>query len=171
MTFLELATNRFSAREYKEDQIEPAKMNLVLEAGRIAPSAANQQPWHFVVVQQPQTILSLQKCGRLFNAPTYIVICSEPNKAWVRPNDGKNHVDIDLGITIDHLTLAATDLGLGTCWICWFDPQVCSEILELPPGIEPVAILPIGYPAVAPSPNRHLCARKPLDNIVHYETF
>ena len=171
MNFLELAQERFSVRDYKSNKIELEKLETVLEAGRIAPSAANQQPWHFVVVQQPSTISKLQQCGRIFNAPTYIVICSEPKKAWVRPQDGKNHVDIDLGITIDHLTLAATDLGLGTCWICWFDPKLCSDILALPDGIEPVAILPIGYPNVEPSLNRHLCSRKPIENIVHYESF
>ena len=171
MDFLELAKKRCSVRKYKDQVIEKEKLSVVLEAGRVAPSACNKQPWHFVVVQSPEVVEALRGCGNLFNAPSYIVICGEQEKAWVRPQDGKNHCDIDLGITIDHMTLAAVDQDLATCWICYFEPKQCRELLQLPYGIEPVAILPIGYPETLTNPERHEAERRSLDELVHFDTF
>ncbi|MDP4228060.1 MAG: nitroreductase family protein, partial [Bacteroidota bacterium] len=84
-------------------------------------------------------------------------------------SDEKDHCDIDAAIATDHMTLQATELGLGTCWICNFDPFLCKEILDLPENIEPVVILPLAYPADKPDVNRHENQRKPLDKIVKYE--
>ncbi|MGQ9615095.1 MAG: nitroreductase family protein [Spirochaetota bacterium] len=173
MTFLELARRRFSARHFKDVQVEKEKLLQVLEAGRIAPSAANRQPWHFVVVQDEQMrrdIATAYHKPWILEAPVIIVICGDHNLSWRRP-DGKDHLDIDIGIAVDHMTLAAAELGLGTCWVCMFNSMLCHEILKLPPNIETVVLLPLGYPVDEPDVNRHQTKRKPLEEIVHWDKF
>lgn len=96
--------------------------------------------------------------------PLVIGICALPAAAWVR-RDGKNYADVDATIAMDHLILAAADLGLGTCWVAAFDPVAAREILSLPDGVEPIAFTPLGYPADQPKPKD----RKPLAELVRYE--
>lgn len=173
MTFLELARRRFSARHFKDRPVEKEKLLQVLEAGRIAPSAANRQPWHFVVVQDEQMrrdVATTYHKPWILEAPVIIVICGDHNLSWRRP-DGKDHLDIDIGIAVDHMTLAAAELGLGTCWVCMFNSMLCHEMLKLPPNIETVALLPLGYPVDGPDVNRHQTKRKPLEEIVHWDKF
>jgi nitroreductase len=150
--------------------IEEKKLEQVLEAGRLAPSACNLQPWVFIVVRKSEARRKLQSAYSrdwLATAPAIIAVCCEPEAAWVRSSDGKRHGDIDAAIAVDHMTLCAADLGLGTCWICAFDPARAREALELPPHLEPVALLPIGYPAAGGMPKE----RKPLAELVRYEKF
>jgi nitroreductase len=106
----------------------------------------------------------------ILEAPVIIVVCGDHNVSWRRP-DGKNHLDIDIAIAVDHMTLAAAELGLGTCWVCMFNSMLCHEILKLPPNIETVALLPLGYPAEEADVNRHQTKRKPLEEIVHWDKF
>jgi nitroreductase len=173
MDFLELAKRRASVREYLQKPVENEKLAKILEAARVAPSAANFQPWHFVVVtseENRQLVSSTYQRAWLKEAPVYIIACGDHNHSWKR-SDGKDHCDIDVAIAIDHVTLAATELGLGSCWICNFDAKKCAEILALPANIEPVVILPIGYPAIDIDAERHHSLRKPLDKIIHWEKF
>lgn len=173
MNFLELAKRRFSVRHFKNIPVDKEKLLQVLEAGRIAPSAANRQPWHFVVVQDEQMrrdIATTYHKPWILEAPVIIVVCGDHNISWRRP-DGKDHLDIDIAIAIDHMTLAATELGLGTCWVCMFNSMLCHEILKLPPSIETIALLPLGYPVEEPDVNRHQIKRKPLEEIVHWDKF
>jgi nitroreductase len=171
-SFLELAKARYSVRNYQPKPVEKEKLMIVLEAGRIAPSAANYQPWHFIVIQDPAI---RKKLDATYNrswfsqAPVVIVICGDHKEAWKR-GDGKDHTDIDASIAIDHMTLAAAEIGLGTCWICNFDAKMASEVLQLPENIEPIAYLPLGYPG---GDKIHPCHtdRKPLGKIVHWDKF
>lgn len=169
MKFIELAEKRCSIRKYKPDPVPEALLNEVLEAGRLAPTAKNLQPFHFIVVRDPDQLDALAQSypAPFFReAPAVIVICTEATEAWVRERyDGKNYVDVDAAIAADHMTLAAADLGLGTCWIGAFDPAVVTDVLGLPQGIEPIAMLPIGYPAEAGREKQ----RRPLDELVRYE--
>jgi len=174
MTFLDLAKKRYSTRNYKNIPVENEKLQLLLEAARIAPSAANYQPWRIIVVQQEANrMLLAQTYPREWfkQAPLVLVICAEKSKAWVRSFDSKNHADIDIAIATDHITLQATELGLGTCWICHFDAKKCAELLNLPNDIEPLVLLSVGYPADEPKPNRHETQRLPLSQIVSWESF
>lgn len=170
MTLTKVLLQRFSVRKYKKQKIEKDKLIQVLEAGRIAPSAVNYQPCHFIVLQEAA---NLDKIYTVYNrewiksAPAAILICADHNESWKRKADGKDSADIDIAIAADHMTLKATEIGLGTCWVCNFDAPRCSEIFELPPHIEPLVILPIGYPDIeAPEKKR----KKP-DEIVHWEKF
>jgi len=171
MNFHELARNRFSSRKYLDKPVEEEKLIKVLEAARIAPSAANKQPWLFYVVRENENRKNISQAYHrewLSTAPVIIVACADHKSVWKR-SDGKDYCDIDLAIAIDHITLQATDLGLGTCWICNFDTVRCRQILNLPANVEPIAIIPLAYPADETNPQRHITLRKPLGDIVKWE--
>lgn len=170
MNFLLLAQSRFSVRKYKTTPVEKEKLIKILEAGRIAPSAVNFQPWQFIVINEKE---KLEQIHGVYNrnwlkeAPVIIVACSDHSKSWKRTADKKDSADIDLAIAVDHMTLMATELGLGTCWVCNFNVDKCAEILELPQELEPTVIIPLGYPAIeAPAKKR-----KNLSEIAHLNKF
>ena len=170
MDFLELAKNRYSCRKYDSRPVEVDKLELILEAGRVAPSAANYQPWHFHVIREADNLAKIHQVYHrewFRTAPVVIVICGDHNRAWKR-SDGKDHSDIDVAITTDHMTLQATDVGLATCWICNFNALKTSELLKLPDHLEPAVILPLGYPLDRVDPERHMQKRKPLTEIVTF---
>ena len=173
MSFFEIAKKRFSVRKYEDKELNDAQILEVIEAARIAPSATNKQPWHFVVIKNKENLKKIQGCYHrdwIKSAPVIIVACGNHKNAWWR-SDGKAHTDIDLAIAVDHMTLAAADLGLGTCWICKFDVMKVASLLNLPAGIEPIAMLPLGYPAESPDMNRHKNRRKKIEEIVYWERF
>ncbi len=173
MSFLELARSRYSVRKYKNVSVEEEKLKEILEAGRTAPSAVNYQPWQFLVYRDEEMrkqIASTYKANWILQAPVIIVVCGDHSTSWKR-SDGKDHCDIDAAIAVDHMTLTAADLGLGTCWVCAFDAHKCSEIIGLPDHIEPIALLPLGYPADEVDVNRHDSKRKALNEIVLWDKF
>lgn len=148
MDFLDLAKKRSSIRAYKRDPLPAGALDRIIEAGRLAPSAVNRQHWKFIVLKDPAAREKLCKAYKrdwLQDAPVIIAICSEPAAAWKR-SDGKNYADVDCAIAIDHMTLCAADMNLGTCWIGAFDPEIVRSSLGLPAGIEPIALLPVGIP-------------------------
>lgn len=169
MKFSQLITRRYSVRKYKNTPVENYKLMQVLESVRMAPSAVNYQPWHFVVVQQPENLEKLQKTYHrewFKTAPVIILACADHSQSWKRNIDGKDSAEIDVAIAVDHLTLQAAELGLGTCWVCNFNTQRCAEALRMPGHIEPVAMIPIGYPEEEEIPEKK---RKPLEDIIHWE--
>ena len=173
MNFLDLAKKRYSVRKFTNQIPEKEKLMKVLEAGRIAPSAVNYQPWHFVVITEKEALENIYPVyhRNWFNAaPVVIVICGDHDKSWKR-SDGKDFCDIDVSIAVDHITLEAAELGLGTCWVCNFDKQKCIQALNLPNNIEAVVILPLGYPADEVDVNRHETKRKKIEEIVHWQKF
>lgn len=170
-SFLELAKQRYSCRKFSDQPVEDEKIRAVLEAARIAPSAVNYQPWHFIVIRDPENLERLAKSyprDWFRKAPVVIVVCGNHDEAWQR-SDGKDHCDIDIAIATDHLTLQATDIGLATCWVCNFKPEICSEILNLPSNLDPMVLIPLGYPEDKPDINRHENKRKLHHEIIHYE--
>lgn len=149
MSFADIAAKRYSVRDFKNMPVENEKLMIVLEAGRVAPSAVNYQPLHFIVITDESIkneVLKAYSRDWIRKAPVLIVICGDHSNSWKR-SDGKDHCDIDAAIAADHMTLAAADLGLGTCWVCAFDAKKCHAIMELPANLEPVVLLPLGYPA------------------------
>jgi nitroreductase len=166
MKFSELIQTRYSARGYKPDPVEQEKLEEVLEAARLAPTASNRQPFQLIVIPTAGREADLR---RIYNrewfvqAPLVICACAIPERGWVRM-DGKRYTDVDVTIAMDHLILAATELGLGTCWIAAFDPAAAREVLDLPEGVEPIVFTTLGYPAAEPRPKQ----RKPLSELVQY---
>jgi nitroreductase len=167
MNFFDLIQKRYSVRAYERDPVEDSKVKQVLEAARLAPTAANRQAIHFIVVHtegREAELGRIYKADWFVQAPLVICACGIPAENWVR-SDGKNYNDVDVAIAMDHLILAAADLGLGTCWIGAFDPQAAREVLDLPDGVVPIAFTPLGYPADEPGPKE----RKSLSELVRYE--
>lgn len=167
MDFTELIKRRGSIRGYQSDPVEEEKLLAVLEAARIAPTAHNNQPFRLIVIhtQGREEELS-QIYGRPWFTQAPIVICvvGVPDEGWVR-HDDKNYYEVDVAIAMDHLILAATNLGLGTCWIGAFDPEAAREALGLPDGVVPIAFTPLGYP----NSEAREKVRKSLEEIVYYE--
>lgn len=168
MNFLELAQARYSTRAYKPDEISVDKLAQVLEAARLAPTAANRQPFQLIIIH---TENRREDLARIYyrpwftQAPLVIGVCAVMDKAWVRREDQENYGKIDAAIVMDHLTLAATEAGLGTCWVGAFSPQNAREVLGLPDNVAPVAFTPLGYPADLARPKE----RKPLAELIRYE--
>jgi len=167
MKLLDLMRQRYSVRAYKPDQVEKEKLDYVLEAARLAPTAANRQPFQFIVIETAGRNKELERIyGRPFftQAPLVICVCVERAQAWTRRQDNANYGHVDAAIAMDHLILAAAEQGLGTCWIAAFDPVATKEILGLPDGVEPVVLTTLGYPADTPGTKR----RKQLSELVRY---
>lgn len=168
MHFSELVKNRYSVRAYKPTPVEDSKLEQVLNAARLAPTAANRQPFQVIVIRTAGREAELRRIyrrGWFTQAPLVLCVCGLPAQGWVRGSDGKNYTDVDAAIVMDHLILAATELGLGTCWIAAFDPAAAREVLGLPDGVEPIVFTPLGYPADEPGPKE----RKPTSDLVRYE--
>lgn len=170
MEFLEIAKSRYSVRDYKSRKVEPEKLEKILLAAHVAPTAANLQPVRLIVVQEDEGLDKVGKAANLYGAPLAIIVCSEHTKAWTRPFDSKKTVDVDASILTDHMMMEATELGLGSVWICYFKPDVIKQEFRLPDTLEPINILAIGYAGGSPAdPERHASQRIPLDELVHYE--
>lgn len=166
MEFQEIIRQRYSVRAYKSDNIPHEIIEEILEAGRLAPTAVNRQGFKLFVIKTDDFKDELKKIYSkewFINAPYVIGICSIPEETFVR-RDGKNYADVDAAIVMDHIILAATDSGLGTCWIGAFNAEAARNFLELPSGMEPIAFTPIGYPADNLKPK----TRKPIDKLVDY---
>jgi nitroreductase len=173
MDILKAVRGRRSIRAFKSDDVSPEIVEKLLEAASWAPSAGNIQPWEFIVVRKIEIKRRLVEAALdqtfIEEAPVVIVVCANENRSsqgyGIR---GKTLYCIqDTAAAIQNLHLTAYSLGLGTCWIGAFREEKAREILKIPQGIRPVAIIPVGYPAETP-PSRN---RRPISRIVHYETF
>lgn len=170
MELLEIAKKRYSVRSYQPTKVEKDKLLKILEAGRVAPTAANLQPQRLIVVQGENGLSKIAKAANIFGAPLAIIVCVDKGIAWKRPLDGKITSDIDASIVTDHMMLEATDLGLGSLWVCLFKPDVIRTEFNLPDNLEPVNILALGYANDKPLPaDRHNKTRLPIENTVFYE--
>lgn len=168
MNVMDAIKIRKSVRMFLDKTIEQETLNSILEAGRLAPSASNRQEWRFVVVSDLETRKKIAEAANqqtfVGEAPVVIVACAETDNNVMMC--GQLCYPIDVAIALDHMTLAAVEIGLGTCWIGAFDEKRIKEILNIPEKIRVVELMPIGYPA-NPSPvNKH---RLSLDEIVKYE--
>jgi nitroreductase len=170
MEFDDVIRHRYSVRSFSSEKVDRSFILEILEAARMAPSAVNFQPWHFIVITDPENLVDIQEVyprNWFREAPVCIVVCSDHRQSWKRKSDGKDFADVDAAIVIDHLVLKATDLGLGTCWVCNFDTEMIRKKLQLPECIEPIALIPLGYTTSETPPK----SRKPLSEIIHWEKF
>ena len=145
MDFITIAKQRFSVRTYTDKKVESEKLDKILEAAYVAPTAANRQPVHLIAVQSKEGLEKIGKAANIYGAPLAIIVCADHDKAWIRPFDKKQTGDIDASILTDHMMLQATELGLGTVWVCCFKPDVLRKEFDLPANMEPINILVIGY--------------------------
>lgn len=160
---------RRSIRKYKDTPVEEEKLEKVLEAARLSPSAKNQQNWKYIVVRKPEIREKLTKeaIGQAFvgEAPIILVCCGTEPDSIMRC--GQPRYTVDVSIATAYMILAAYEQGLGTCWLGSFDENKVKEILDIPEGVRVVSITPLGYPDESPSPR----PRKELDEIISYDKF
>jgi len=160
---------RYSVRSYQAQEISDTVLNKLLEAARLAPSANNRQSWKFIVVKEKERRKSLARAsaGQDFVGEAPVVIAAVALDPEHIMSCGVPEYAVDLAIAVDHITLQAVELGLGSCWIGAFSQQEAKKILNIPDKYKVVALLPIGYPGVPPGPK----IRKSMEEIVCYETF
>ena len=169
MELSQIIQARRSIRKYKGDAIAPEQLEAVLEAGRLAPSWKNGQCWTYIVVSDPAVRLALGEAVG-FNpdrtayeaAPYVLVQCADP--AASGDLGGKDYYMMDAGISLEHMVLQAAELGLGTCWVGWFDEQPVKDLLGIPEGQRVVALTPLGVPDQAPKAR----PRKAMADMVFY---
>ncbi len=162
--FLTLAEKRCSIRSYEKRKVEKEKRDLILEAGRLAPTGCNRQGQRLIVVESEEGLEKVSQAGHTYGAPLAVVVCIEKGSSWTRPCDGKTLGDIDAAIVTDHMMMEATDLGLGSCWICNFNPDVLRSELSIPENYEPVNILLVGYA----TGEGNAKSRRPLSDFISF---
>lgn len=167
MDFLTFARERCSVRDYASQEVEQEKVDQILEAARIAPSACNKQPIRIKVIRGDELGL-LQEVYPTFGAPLAFLVCVDREEAWVRGYDQKNHGDVDASIATDHMMLEACDQGLDSVWVCAFDPLKMKQCFALPESIDPINLLVCGYgkPGTKKSNERYGDERKALKQIL-----
>ncbi len=171
MNFLDLAKTRYSARAFYERPVEEDKLYRILEAGRVAPTAANKQPQRFLVVSSREGLQRLGGLAGIYDAPLAVVVCQRGGIAWVRPQDGRSMGDTDTAIAATHMILEAWDQGIASCWVGYFDPEAVRQAFGLPENAVPTHILAFGYASgEAKSAERHRTERIPLDEMVWKES-
>ena len=171
MEYYDLIKNRESIRNYDPDKtVDREVIYRILEAGRLAPSACNLQPWKIIIISSSHKRLALNEAYSrdwFKNAPHVLAIVGLKDKAWVRSYDGYNSLETDLAIAMTHIILAAENEGVGTCWVEAYDPEVLRNALVLTTNQEVFAITPLGYPQEG-FKKKGIKTRKPIDEIVEY---
>ena len=169
MDFLELAESRFSCRAFAEKKVEREIIDKILRAGQVAPTAVNNQPQRILVIESEAALEKMKKCTKShYNAPLAMLVCHSREECWKRPFDGKPSGDIDASIVCTHLMLEAANLGIGSTWVMFFKPDAVKVEFELPEGVEPVAILPMGYPADDAVPAPKHAETRAIEDMVQF---
>lgn len=172
MEFLELAKSRYSCRKFLEKPVEQEKIDKILEAGRIAPTAVNFQPQRILVLTDKEKLKKVCECTKYsFNAPLNFIVCYDKEESWKRGYDGKDHGDIDASIIASHMMLEAWELGIGSTWVGSFNPKKAAEIFGIPENYEITAFLPMGYPAEDSKPAPMHEKRLDIKDIADYNNF
>ena len=169
MEFLQLSEAPYSLRKFSDRPVEAEKLAAILEAGRNAPTAHNLQPQRIFVLRSPEALEKADACTAAhFHPPVILVVAYDPEAAWKRETDGKNHGEIDASIAATQMMLEAADLGLGTTYVGMFEPEKLLAAFPEMAGLCPIAMLPLGYPAEGAHPSRLHADRKPLEELVKY---
>ena len=155
MDFEKLSAERYSLRKFDTRPVEQEKLDLILEAGRNAPTAHNNQPQRIFVFRSPEALEKADACMDChFHAPVIIGVGYDPKESWHREHDGKDHGEIDAAIAVTQMMLQAADLGLGTTYVGMFEPEKMLAAFPEMAGVQLTALLPLGYPAEDPKPHK-----------------
>lgn len=172
MDFLELAKKRYSVRMFRKASVEQEKIEKILEAGRVSPTAVNKQPQRILVLKEQEELEKLKNCTKFtFDAPLVFVICYDKTVSWKRRLDGKESGEIDASIVATHMMLEACQLEIGTTWVGSFDPKCVRESYAIPENYEIVCLLVAGYEEEGTKPNPMHEERFPMDYTVKYHHF
>lgn len=147
MSFLELAKERYSVRSYVDRPVEQEKIDLILKAAQLAPTAVNYQPQKIYVLKSDEAMAKINRlCRCVYGAPLVFLICSDERLTWKsRTERGYSSGEMDCSIVCTHMMLEAWELGLGSVWVRLFDVQAVAKAFDLPSYIQPICLLPVGY--------------------------
>lgn len=169
MDFAKLAAERYSLRKFDPRPVEQEKLDMILEAGRNAPTAHNNQPQRIFVLRTPELLEKADACmGCHFHPPVILAVGYDAGVSWHRECDGKDHGEIDAAIAVTQMMLQAADLGLGTTYVGWFDPEKLAAAFPEMAELNIMALLPLGYPAEGAHPARLHSQRQPMERLVTY---
>ena len=172
MDFLNLAKKRYSCRSFLKKKVEKEKVEKILEAGRVAPTAVNFQPQRILVLDDEEKLSRLNECTKYgWGAPIVMVICYDKTISWKRQYDNKDEGIVDASIVATHMMLEIQDLGLGTTWIGSFDPEKVREIYKIPENLEIISLMPVGYPAEDAKPSSSHEKRNSMEEMVCWNEF
>lgn len=173
MDFVDLIKERYSVRSFDTKKVEKEKLELILKAAQLAPTAANRQPQRILVLENEEALEKLKNCTVYhFNSPLALIVCVDTEESWKRSqHDGKSSGDVDASIITTHIMLQAAELGLGSTWVGSFDPDATRTAYNIPKNFEPISILPLGYPSKDSKPSPNHTKRKDLSETVFYNKF
>lgn len=171
MSFADLASSRYSERRFAPTPVEPEKLEAILEAGRLAPTAKNRQPERILVVQSEEGLAKMDLCTKCrFDAPLVLVLAYDMTAASRHPDVADFGV-VDLSIVGTHLMLAAAELGVHSCWVGLIDPSEIRRQFDVPSEYRIVSVMPMGYPSERSHPASLHEHRKPLDQLFFHERY
>ena len=172
MSFLDLMKERYSVRKFSDKKVEDEKLELILEAGRVAPTAKNFQPQRMLVLRSEENIAKLNKLSPcVYGATTAIMVCGDERVAWQNEQDGTDSTPIDTAIVATHMMLEAWELGVGSCWVGVFHHKEAIEMFNVPEGLRPYCILMLGYPKEGCKPAGLHFKKLDKSETVFYEIF
>ena len=168
MEFERVLKERFSVRSFKEQPIEEEKLSKILKAGLIAPTACNYQPQRIYVLKSEEALKKIRGItGCAFNAPVVLLVAYDLTEEWNNPLEaGITSGKQDASIAATQMMLAAWNQGIGSCWVCYFPNREVAEAFDLPEHIEPMMLLPIGYPADDAAPAKGHMTKRPVEEII-----
>lgn len=172
MEFTNLIEERYSVRSFKPGHLPREVLEKILRAGHLAPTGCNYQPQRILVLNTDGSMEKLRSCTKChFGAPTALLVCHNTAESWVRKYDGALSSPVDAVIVATHMMLAAHDAGVGCCWVMHFDPAAVREAFGIPAGVEPAALLVLGWPAGDARPLPLHFKARPLEETVVYDHF
>lgn len=172
MNFMELVKERYSVRSFEPRAVEKEHLDLILQAGQLAPTAANRQPQRILVIESEAGMEMLKECTPYtFDAPMALLICADTSISWKRKYDGHDTAEVDAAIVTTHMMLEAAELGLGSTWVASFDPEAICVAFSIPENLIPVCVLPLGYPGANAQITPNHYTRKDLFETVTYGSF
>lgn len=167
MDLLQLMKDRYSVRDFSDRPVEEEKVEAILEAGRLAPTACNFQPQKVLVLQSKESLELWSKCTTChFNEQLVLIVCYDKEKSWKRKYDGEDSGFVDGSIVTTQMMLEAEELGIGSTWVMYFVPEAVCESFHLPENLVPVSALAMGYGSAKAHPSRLHADRKPLEETV-----
>lgn len=172
MEFEKLIAERYSVRSFKSEHLPKEAVDKILEAGHKAPTGCNCQPQRILVLNTDESMKKLKSCTRChFDAPTAMLVCHNAEEGWQRPYDGALSSPVDAAIVATHMMLEAHNIGVGACWVMHFNPTAMRKSFNIPDGLEPLALLVLGYPKEESKPLDLHYKTRPISDVVYYESF
>lgn len=172
MEFTNLIEERYSVRSFKPGHLPREMLERILRAGHLAPTGCNYQPQRILVLNTDESMEKLRSCTKChFGAPTALLVCHNTAESWVRKYDGALSSPVDAVIVATHMMLAAHNEGVGCCWVMHFDPAAVREAFGIPAGVEPAALLVLGWPTGDARPLPLHFKTRPLEETVVYDHF